>query len=246
MHTLSVPGNQEIGTIQDALRDASAEEVVRWALERFGRDVALASSFGAEDVVLVDILAKIDPTARIFVLDTGRLHEETYDVMDRIRRKYGIEFEVYTPIADELQTLLRQRGPNFFYNSIEDRKDCCGVRKVEPLRRALSDKRAWITGLRRAQAVTRASLPKIEVDDAHNAIYKLNPLADWTEEQVWEYIRAHDVPYNALHDQGFPSIGCAPCTRAIAPGEDIRAGRWWWEAPEHKECGLHVRRKPTI
>lgn len=246
MQTLSVPTNQEIEPLEAALRHASAQEVVRWALGQFGRSIALACSFGAEDVVLVDIIAKIDPTARIFVLDTGRLHEETYDVMDRIRRKYGIEFEVYNPVAEDLQVLLRQRGPNFFYNSIEDRKDCCGVRKVEPLRRALSDKRAWITGLRRAQAVTRATLPKIEIDDAHNGIYKLNPLADWSEEQVWEYIRANDVPYNALHDQGFPSIGCAPCTRAIAPGEDIRAGRWWWESPEHKECGLHVRRKPTI
>ena len=224
------------------LQDASAEDVLRWALSEFGRDVSLACSFGAEDVVLVDLIAKIDPSARIFVLDTGRLHQETYDVMQRHRERYGIEFEVFAPDTATLQSLLRTKGPNSFYESIDNRKECCGIRKVEPLRRALSDRRAWITGLRREQAVTRYNLAKIESDDAHGGILKLNPLADWTESQVWEYIRTHDVPYNALHDQGFPSIGCAPCTRAIRPGEDVRAGRWWWETPEQKECGLHTRR----
>lgn len=230
-------------TLQSQLDNTSAEEVVRWAADEFGTDVAFACSFGAEDVVLVEIISRVAPQIPIFVLDTGRLHQETYDVMDRCRERYGIEFEVYSPETQPLQQLLRERGPNSFYRSIQDRKFCCGIRKVEPLDRALKTRKAWITGLRRAQAVTRASLPKIEVDASHGGIYKLNPLSDWSEEQVWETIRARQIPYNALHDQGFPSIGCAPCTRAIAPGEDLRAGRWWWEAPEHKECGLHVRRQ---
>jgi phosphoadenosine phosphosulfate reductase len=221
----------------------SPEALLRWAIERFGRSLSLACSFGAEDVVLVDMIAKIDPTARIFVLDTGRLHQETYEVMERCREKYGIEFETYFPNTTSVETLLRTKGPSSFYRSIDRRKECCNIRKVEPLRRALTGQEAWITGLRRAQAVTRATLPKVEVDATHGGILKLNPLSDWTEEQVWAYIREHDVPYNALHDQGFPSIGCAPCTRAILIGEDVRAGRWWWESPEHKECGLHVKAK---
>ncbi|AIE84332.1 phosphoadenylyl-sulfate reductase [Fimbriimonas ginsengisoli] len=232
----------QLEELQSRLNDASAEEILRWAGERFGAGVAFASSFGAEDVVLIDLIAKVAPAIPIFVLDTGRLHQETYDVMERSRERYGIEFETYSPQTEEIQNLLRNRGPNSFYRSIDDRKLCCEIRKVEPLRRALSGRQAWITGLRRAQAVTRATLPKVEIDATHGGIFKLNPLADWSEEQVWAYIRANDVPYNALHDRGFPSIGCAPCTRAIAPGEDVRAGRWWWEAAEHKECGLHVKR----
>lgn len=223
------------------LQSASAERLLQWAFDTFGAEVSLACSFGAEDVVLVDLAVKINPAVRFFVLDTGRMHQETYDVMERCRTRYGIDFEVYNPETSRLQALLRQKGPSSMYESIENRKECCGIRKVEPLRRALADRKAWITGLRRAQAVTRETLPKVEVDDVHNGILKLNPLADWSEAQVWDYIHQHDVPYNALHDQGFPSIGCAPCTRAVKPGEDLRAGRWWWEAPEHKECGLHVR-----
>ncbi len=223
------------------LAHSSAEEVVAWSLETFGRDVTFACSFGAEDVVLVDLIARVDSKARMFVLDTGRLHQETYEVMDRCRDRYGVEFETYHPAADEVERLLSTKGPNSFYESIENRKECCGIRKVEPLRRALEGKQAWITGLRRAQAVTRTDLPKIEIDETHNGIFKINPLADWSEEDVWAHIRAENVPYNLLHDRGFPSIGCAPCTRAIVAGEDVRAGRWWWENPEQKECGLHVR-----
>ncbi len=219
------------------------QALLQWAVEQFGNRVALACSFGAEDVVLVDMLAKITPQPRIFVLDTGRLHQETYDVMERCRQRYHIEFEVYFPQTALVEQLLRTKGANSFYLSVENRKECCHIRKVEPLGRALQGLQAWITGLRRQQAVTRANVPRIEVDDAHGAILKLNPLADWSEQQVWDYIRAHNVPYNVLHDRGFPSIGCAPCTRAIQPGEDIRAGRWWWETPEQKECGLHVKPK---
>jgi phosphoadenosine phosphosulfate reductase len=215
--------------------------ILRWAVTEFGSKLSLACSFGAEDVALLDALVKIDPNVRVFALDTGRLHEETFEVMDRCRARYGIGIEVYSPEARNVQDLVRAKGPNSFFQSVENRKECCAIRKVEPLRRALQGQRAWITGLRREQAITRFGLSKIELDLTHGGIAKLNPLADWTEAQVWDYIRANDVPTNALHDRGFPSIGCAPCTRAIGPGEDIRAGRWWWESPEHKECGLHTR-----
>ena len=226
---------------QGALESKTAQEVVRWAIEQFGDRVALASSFGAEDVAVIHMLAAVSPKPRIFTLDTGRLNQETYDVMDKIREKYHVAIEVMFPKAEAVEQMVRERGLNLFYHSVENRKLCCGIRKVEPLNRALAELDAWITGLRRAQAVTRTSIPKVEVDAAHHNMIKVNPLADWSEAQVWEYIRAHGVPYNPLHDQGYPSIGCAPCTRAIKPGEDIRAGRWWWEAPEQKECGLHVK-----
>lgn len=232
---LALPAAQE-------LEGWSAERVLKWAVSRFGGRVALACSFGAEDVVLLDMMAKIAGAPRVFVLDTGRLHQETYELMDRCRARYQMEFEVYCPRTDLLEQLLRTRGPNSFYLSVDQRKECCHVRKVEPLARALSGLDAWVTGLRRSQSVTRSDIGKVERDEAHGGIPKINPLADWSEEQVWEYIRAHGVPYNPLHDRGFPSIGCVPCTRAVGPGEDIRAGRWWWESPDLKECGLHTRR----
>ena len=218
----------------------SAQEVVTWALKEFGQNLGLASSFGAEDVVLIDMLLKVDPKARIFTLDTGRLNQETYEVMDKIKEKYGCTIETYFPDAGRVETMVREQGFNLFYQSIDNRKLCCNIRKVEPLNRALKSLKAWMTGLRREQVVTRVAVKKVEWDDAHN-MYKINPLADWTWEQVWAYIRAHKVPYNTLHDQGYPSIGCEPCTRAVKPGEDFRAGRWWWERPEQKECGLHVK-----
>lgn len=242
MDDLDVKKSGELARTVDELERMQAEEIVRWAVEHYGERVTLACSFGAEDVVLLDMMAKAAKSPRVFVLDTGRLHQETYDVMERCRRRYGLNFEVYCPRTDLLERLLREKGPNSFYASVDDRKECCFVRKVEPLERALSGVDAWITGLRREQSVTRSSISKAEVDEAHGGILKLNPLADWTHEQVWDYIRANDVPYNSLHDKGFPSIGCVPCTRAVQPGEDIRAGRWWWEAPEHKECGLHIKR----
>ncbi len=205
--------------------------------------MAVASSFGAEDVVLIDIMVKLDPTIRIFTLDTGRLNEETYEVMDKIRLKYGISIESYFPQAQAVEKLEREKGFYSFRESIENRKECCAIRKVEPLNRALKGLDAWVTGLRRAQAVTRTTLQKVELDEAHNGIYKINPLADWSQEDIQNYIKKNAVPYNRLHDEGYPSIGCAPCTRAIKEGEDIRAGRWWWENPEHKECGLHIKPK---
>jgi phosphoadenosine phosphosulfate reductase len=222
------------------LESQSAEEIVRWALDAFHPKIALASSFGAEDVALIDMLVKANPKARIFTLDTGRLNQETYDVMDKVREKYRVSIEVFFPKAEAVEAMVRERGLNLFYHSIDNRKLCCGIRKVEPLNRALATVDAWMTGLRRDQVVTRASVSKAAIDADHGGIVKINPLADWTWEQVMSYVKRHGVPYNALHDQGYPSIGCAPCTRAIKPGEDFRAGRWWWERPEQKECGLHV------
>ena len=225
---------------QGGLESNSPEDVLRWALKTFGSRIALASSFGAEDVALIDMMVHIDPKARIFTLDTGRLNQETYDVMDKIREKYKIQIEVFFPNTDAVEQMVRERGLNLFYHSIENRKLCCGVRKVEPLGRALASVDAWITGLRRDQVVTRASVKKVDIDQTQHGIVKVNPLADWSWEQIIAYVKQHQVPYNVLHDQGYPSIGCAPCTRAVKPGEDFRAGRWWWERPEQKECGLHV------
>ena len=216
-----------------------ASSVLKEAVATYGDSLKLACSFGAEDVVLLDLIAQNRLPISVFVLDTGRLHQETYDLWEQLNQRYRIQIAAYTPQTEPLQQLLQLKGPGSFYHSIANRRECCQLRKVEPLSRALADAKGWITGQRREQSVTRASLPKLEADAAHGGIAKLNPLADWTEAQVWDYIKAHRVPYNKLHDQGFPSIGCAPCTRAIQPGEDLRAGRWWWENPEMKECGLH-------
>ncbi len=222
------------------LESASPQAILGWAVDRFAPEIALASSFGAEDVVLIDMWRRIDPEVRVFTLDTGRLPEETYEVMERIRRTYGLTIRSFFPDREGVERLERQHGFYSFRESIEARRICCGIRKVEPLRRALAPLRAWVTGLRREQAPTRTGVGIVEWDAAHGLV-KVNPLAHWTEQQVWTYIREHAVPYNALHDRGYPSIGCAPCTRAIQPGEDIRAGRWWWENPAHKECGLHLQ-----
>jgi phosphoadenosine phosphosulfate reductase len=200
----------------------------------------LASSFGAEDMVLTDLIARHALPIRIFTLDTGRLPEETYALIDRTRERYGLPIDIYMPDTRALQIFVRENGQNAFYLGVDLRKACCAVRKTEPLARALVAKGAWITGLRRTQSVTRSGIAVEEFDGAHG-LPKFNPLVDWSDDDVWSYVRTHGVPYNALHDRGYPSIGCAPCTRAVAPGEDIRAGRWWWEHPEHKECGLHRR-----
>jgi phosphoadenosine phosphosulfate reductase len=231
---------EAVGARTDELESKAATDLLGWALENFHPRIALAASFGAEDVVIIDMLARLRPDARVFTLDTGRLPPETYALVDTIRERYAIAIEVYFPQPEGVETMVREHGVNLFYKSVENRKRCCGVRKVEPLGRALAGLDAWITGLRREQAVTRTEVRKVDSDADHGGIFKINPLADWTWDQVWAYIRAHDVPYNALHDQGYPSIGCAPCTRAVEPGEDLRAGRWWWETPETKECGLHV------
>jgi len=183
---------------------------------------------------------RIDPkAARAFVLDTGRLNPETYELIDEVQAKYTMRIEILSPDAAAVQKMVAEKGINLFYRSLENRKECCGVRKVEPLNRILKTLDGWITGLRRTQAVTRGKLSKVEIDFQHDKIVKVNPLADWTTAQVFEYLQANRVPTNKLHSMGYPSIGCAPCTRAVKPGEDERAGRWWWENPESKECGLH-------
>ncbi|HVS26143.1 MAG TPA: phosphoadenylyl-sulfate reductase [Burkholderiales bacterium] len=216
-------------------------ESVKALLSKIEKDFApatFASSFGAEDMVLLDLIVRFAPGIEIFTLDTGRLPEETYALMNKIAERYGVKVRVYFPQAKAVEQYVQQHGPNAFYESVELRKACCHMRKVEPLKRTLVGKKAWVTGMRRGQSVTRGVTPESEFDKDHG-LHKFNPLYDWTEKEVWAYIRANNVPYNALHDKGYASIGCAPCTRAITPGEDIRAGRWWWEDAKNKECGLH-------
>lgn len=235
--------------LTDALRAtvgakaAAVLALLREAAAEFGGkgELAFANSFGAEDMVLTDLILSNGLPIEIFSLDTGRLPAETYTLIGEVEQRYGTTLKIYFPDATAVETFVRSHGINAFYDSVELRKACCGVRKMEPLRRALAGKQAWITGLRAAQSVTRSGLPLREFDGA-NGLEKLNPLSDWSETEVWAYIRLHEVPYNALHDQFYPSIGCAPCTRAIAVGEDVRAGRWWWEDPASKECGLHVKK----
>ena len=198
-----------------------------------------ASSLAAEDMVLTDMILRARLPIGIFTLETGRLHRETLAMLDRIRDTYDYEVTLYKPEAAAVDAYVDQYGLNAFYDSVEMRKECCRIRKVEPLKRALAGNKAWVTGQRRAQSTTRSELA-VQEDDAAHGMTKFNPLADWSEDDVWAYIRVNRVPYNPLHDKGYPSIGCEPCTRAIQPGEDIRAGRWWWENPESKECGLHV------
>jgi len=207
--------------------------------------VCFANSLGAEDMVLTDIIAKHRIDIGMFSLDTGRLPQETYDLMQEVRKHYAIPLHVYFPDSALVEEYVTQHGINGFYDSVGNRKGCCFVRKVEPLRRALAGKGAWITGMRRDQAVTRGNL-EVSAFDADNGLQKFNPLLEWSNREVWAYIRKHDVPYNKLHDQFYPSLGCAPCTRSVTPGEDIRAGRWWWEDPENKECGLHASPDPQI
>ncbi len=221
------------------------QAVVAWAVDRFTPELALACSFSVEDVVVAHLLKQVWPEARVFALDTGRLNEETYACAEAVRVRLGLKIEWFFPERRAVEALEREAGLFSFRESLEARHTCCRIRKVEPLARALTGLRAWVTGLRREQGVTRTALLPVERDPAHGGILKINPLAAWSSDQVWAYARAHGLPYNVLHDQGYPSIGCAPCTRAVAPGEDARAGRWWWEQPDHKECGLHgLRREP--
>ncbi len=234
------PTELQIKKIAEEMEDQSAMEVLKWAINAYAPKIALASSFGAEDVILIDMMVKINKEkTRVFTLDTGRLNQETYDVMDAIRKKYDIQIEVYFPEQRETEEMVKIKGLNLMYESVENRKLCCEIRKVHPLNRALSKLDGWITGLRREQAITRANINKLEIDSSHGSIAKINPLADWTNEMIWDYIHKNNVPYNKLHDSGYPSIGCEPCTRAVHRGEDPRAGRWWWENATQKECGLH-------
>lgn len=229
-----------IAQLNQQFAGGSPEDLLQYFLNHYKGRIALSTSLSIEDQVLTDLIAKIDNSTRIFTLDTGRLFPETYSLIEKTRKKYSIALEVFFPDATEVEKMVKEEGINLFYEGIEQRKRCCNVRKIQPLKRAFQGLDVWICGLRREQSVTRQEMQLVEWD-TNNQLIKLNPLIDFTEEQVWDYIRIHAVPYNKLQDQGFPSIGCQPCTRSVQPGEDIRAGRWWWENPEHKECGLHGR-----
>ncbi|MGI0101712.1 MAG: phosphoadenylyl-sulfate reductase [Nitrosotalea sp.] len=229
---------EQIQQLNEKLK--TPQDVLKWALDNLHPKIAMASSFGAEDVVVIDMMMKINPKSRIFTLDTGRLNQETYDVMDEIRNKYNMNIEVMFPDSNEVEQMVHVNGMNLFYQSMVNRKLCCGIRKVHPLKKMLSTVDGWITGLRADQTEVRSNVQRIEIDPQHNGIIKVNPIIEWTWEQTWDYIKNNGVPYNKLHDKGYPSIGCEPCTRAIKPGEPLRAGRWWWETDPQKECGLHA------
>jgi len=217
-----------------------ADQILMWAIKNFHPRLALSCSFGnPEGLVLLDMMHRIEPSSRVFVLDTGRLHQATYDLIDRVRDRYDKTVEVVFPEAEAVQKMVREHGMNLFYESLEKRQLCCRLRKVEPNRRFLADLDAYVTGLRRRQNVTRQEIRKVEMGDA-GRLLKINPLAEWSADDVWRYVREHGVPVNRLHAEGFPSVGCGPCSRAVQPGDDPRSGRWWWENPETRECGLHV------
>jgi thioredoxin-dependent adenylylsulfate APS reductase len=230
-------------TIRSAAMDKwPAERLIEWGFDHFAPRIALSASFGsAEGMVILDLMHRIDPRrARVFTIDTGRLPQETYNLMDRVRDRYRIEVELYFPKPERVEAMVREHGLNLFYESVQNRRRCCGIRKVEPLERALADLDAWIAGLRTGQSVTRAEVRSVEIDEVHDGRIKLNPLAHWSKDDVWSYVHKHSVPVNALHAKGYPSVGCVPCSRAIREGEDERSGRWWWEQAESRECGIHV------
>ncbi|MFW5689596.1 MAG: phosphoadenylyl-sulfate reductase [Spirochaetota bacterium] len=228
-----------VETLREATHGLEAVALLAFTAREYEGAITFASSLGAEDQVVTHMIASGHLAVPVFTLDTGRMFAESYDLMERTRQELGVAITPYLPDADRVREMVSEHGVNLFYRSVELRRACCHVRKVEPLQRALAGCRAWITGLRRAQSVTRAALEPVEWDEA-NGLIKISPLAHWSEEQVWSYIREHRVPYHRLHDRGFPSIGCEPCTRAVEPGADPRSGRWWWEQPEHRECGLHT------
>jgi phosphoadenosine phosphosulfate reductase len=231
----------EITQAATTLRGADPAAVVKWAVARFGARIAVASSFSVEDCVVIDLVYKASGgKTRVFALDTGRLHDETYLTAERVRMKYDLEIQWMFPRREAVEQLIRVKGLYSFRDSLDNRHECCGIRKVEPLGRALGELDAWFTGLRREQSVTRTDGAEVEIDAAHGGMTKVNPLIGWTMADVRAYAKANGVPVHPLHDKGFPSIGCAPCTRAIQPGEHPRAGRWWWEDPENKECGIHL------
>jgi thioredoxin-dependent adenylylsulfate APS reductase len=229
----------EAGQLAVEFDDATPEELIEWTLERWGANAAFCTSFQAEGMVILDMAWRIDPEVRVFTIDTGRLPQETYDIIEMVRQRYGLKVEVYFPDAAHIEAMAHEHGPNLFYNSVKSRLRCCNARKVEPIRRVLEGLDAWVTGLRREQWASRANIRKIELDHDHGGLAKISPLADWTLDEVWEYIEEFEVPQHPLYQKGFTSIGCAPCTRPTEVGEDPRAGRWWWEKNAPKECGIH-------
>ena len=231
---------EKIHQLNQDLQDATVDGVLKFFLKEYKHRIAFATSMGAEDQVLTQMISAIDKDIRIFTLDTGRLFQETYDLIEKTNARYKIQIDIMFPDNKKVQQMVKEHGINLFYQSVEYRKLCCNTRKIEPLTRALDGIEVWISGLRNEQSVTRKNIQLVEWDANFNLI-KINPLKDWNEDQLWDYINDMQIPYNPLHDKGYPSIGCLPCTRAVEPGEDIRAGRWWWEQPEMKECGLHKK-----
>ncbi|MDH7603781.1 MAG: phosphoadenylyl-sulfate reductase [Melioribacter sp.] len=231
---------ERIEELNNQLKSKDTFEVIQYFSETFGKKAAFSTSLSIEDQVITHMLSSINSKVKIFTLDTGRLPNETYSLIERTREQYNIKIHIYFPNYRSVEKMVREKGINLFYNSIEDRKRCCYVRKIEPLKRALKNIEVWITGLRREQSITRQNIELIEYDYNYKLI-KVNPLFNWTEAQVWDYIKKNNIPYNSLYDKNYLSIGCAPCTRPVQPGEDIRAGRWWWENPNTKECGLHIK-----
>ena len=231
---------ENIEELNSKLEGKSAFEIITFFINELGNDITFGTSLGIEDQVITQMILSQTSDIDIFTLDTGRLFPDTYDLIDRTSKKYKSNIKVYSPDHNEVEEMVLKSGINLFYNSIELRKHCCQVRKLNPLKRALAGKKAWFTGLRKSQSITRIDMQIVEWDE-NSSMLKINPLIDWSEQQVWDYIKAEKIPYNPLHDKGYPSIGCQPCTRAIEKGEDIRAGRWWWENPDTKECGLHAK-----
>ena len=230
----------EAGELSVEFEGEEPEFVLEWAIERFSPRIALSTAFQIDGVAVLDMAYAIDPEIRVFSVDTGRMPQETFELIEQLRERYPeMELELLSPNPVHLQRMVARKGPNLFYESVENRLLCCNVRKVQPLTRHLATLDAWITGLRRDQWATRTNIRKVEIDHDHGAIVKLNPLAEWTEDEVWDYVRERDLPHHPLYDRGYTSIGCAPCTRAITPGEQSRAGRWWWETNAPKECGIH-------
>jgi len=238
VQTTTATADKLVAQWQQQLQDVHATDLLAWAAETFRGQIAFASSMGAEDQVLTQMIAAAELDIPIFTIDTGRLFPEVYDLIASTEAKYGLRIEVFYPDSKELEAIVRENGIDLYYKSIALRQSCCEVRKIHPLQRALRGKTAWICGLRKTQAVTRGAVRNIEWDKA-NQLVKINPLCDWAAEDIWQFIKANNIACNPLHDKGFPSIGCACCTRAVTAGEDIRKGRWWWEEPNKKECGLH-------
>ena len=230
----------QIAQWNEKLKDNSPMGVIGYFLQHFGSQIVLSTSLGLEDQILTEMVLRQKRDTEVFTLDTGRLFPETYDLIARTNKFFGIRMLTYFPEPEKVEKMVADKGINLFYDSVENRKLCCSIRKVAQLPRAFKDKQAWICGLRKDQSVSRFFNKMVEWDD-NNGLIKINPLINWTEKDVWDYIKKQNIPYNLLHDRGFPSIGCEPCTRAIEPGEDIRSGRWWWESELHKECGLHKK-----
>ena len=230
----------KVADLNRKFQDSSPEEILSWFATKYAGKIAFSTSLGAEDQVITHMLAGLKQPVKIFTLDTGRFFQETYDILDITRKKYGMPIEVHFPDAARVEEMVNAKGINLFYESVENRRLCCHIRKIEPLHRALEGMEVWITGLRQEQSVTRSGASMVEWD-ASQSILKLNPLVHWSNKTLWQYISEKKIPVNELHSQGFPSIGCMPCTRAVQPGEDVRAGRWWWELPQNKECGLHKK-----